>query len=292
MRKLIVGGSVALLLFACSENNRQPSGSGFVEGLRVMVSAETVGRLMETYLDEGNDIAEGDTIALIDTVDTMLKLTQARAAQNAIAAKVRVSELAIEQASINYDLADKEFQRVSQLLGSGTANQQQFDLAKHSLEQARLGRQQAIAAHTANLAELESAKATVNLLAEQLSNCFPISPLTGTVVKKFIEPGELIAPGKPLVELARLDTVWVKIYLPPHDLTRISLGQKALVDPEDGKTSPLEGIVIWISDQAEFTPKNVQSKQARADLVFAVKIKIPNNERKLKIGMPVSVKIL
>jgi HlyD family secretion protein len=111
------------------------------------------------------------------------------------------------------------------------------------------------------------------------------------VINKFVEVGELIGVGKPLVKIAKLDTVWVKVYLPPSDLTRISLGGHALVDPEDGRNKPLEGKVSWISDQAEFTPKNVQTKEARADLVYAVKITIPNPGKVLKIGMPVSVKI-
>jgi HlyD family secretion protein len=119
----------------------------------------------------------------------------------------------------------------------------------------------------------------------------PISPLAGTIVDKFVEAGELITTGKQLIKVARLDTVWVKIYLPPSDLTRIKLGGTAKVDTEDGQTAVINGTVSWISDAAEFTPKNVQTKESRADLVYAVKVSIPNSEMRLKIGMPVAVEI-
>jgi HlyD family secretion protein len=109
------------------------------------------------------------------------------------------------------------------------------------------------------------------------------------VVTRYVESGELVAIGKPLVKVARLDTVWVKVYLPPSDLTRIKLGGRAEIDPEDGRSRPLAGSISWISSEAEFTPKNVQTKEARADLVYAVKITIPNPDQTLKIGMPVLV---
>jgi len=288
----LAGCAAAMLLFACSNNHAGPSGSGLVEGTQLVLSAEAAGRLMALYAGEGSLVNEGDTIAMIDTVDAALRLKQAAAAKSAAEAKLRMAELAVEQAVIAFDLATKELRRINQLMISGNANQQQLDMAEHAFEQARIARDQARASLAVSKAELESATAAENLLIRQFDNCFPVAPVAGMVAEKYIEPGELISHGKPLVELIRLDTVWVKIYLNSADIAKLRLGQKALVDPEDGSTLPLEGVITWISDQSEFTPKNVQTKEARADLVFAVKATVANIEGKLKIGMPVSVRIL
>ena len=140
-------------------------------------------------------------------------------------------------------------------------------------------------------AELTRIRAEIALLEKQLNDCYPIAPVSGTVIDKFIDVGELIGIGRELITIARLDSVWVKIYLPPADLAEIKLGDRVEIDPEDGRDQNLNGIIRWISSEAEFTPKNVQTKEARADLVYAVKIDIANKAQRLKIGMPVSVTI-
>jgi len=268
-----------------------PGGSGFIEATEIVVSSEIAGQLKSIRFDEGDLITKGDTIGGIDTVTTMLRLRQTEAIKRAAETKVRISSLNIEQASYNLDLAKKEYDRVAALIKSGSINQQQFDQIETAYNQTLLSKKQADAARQAALAELAKVESEIALLRRQLSDCFPKSPESGVVTSKFVRAGEWIGMGKPLVKIAELDTVWVKVYLPPEDLTRISLGGHARIDPEDGRTQALDGTVSWISDEAEFTPKNVQSKEARADLVYAVKITIPNPEKLLKIGMPVSVTI-
>jgi HlyD family secretion protein len=281
----------ALFIASCGGNNRSPGGSGFIEATEIVVSSEAMGQIISLEVGEGDLIVIGDTIAEIDTVTVMLRLAQAESRMRVSEATVKTSSLSIEQASYNLDLATKEYDRVAALLNSGSIDQQHFDKVETAYHQAVLSKKQADAAYQAALADLARAKSDVELLKKQVSDCFPRSPASGVVTAKFVEAGELIGIGKPLVKIAKLDTVWVKVYLPPSDLTRIKLGASALVDPEDESTKPLEGKVSWISDEAEFTPKNVQTKEARADLVYAVKIIVPNPEKVLKIGMPVSVKI-
>jgi HlyD family secretion protein len=282
---------VVLLIMSCGKQNQPPGGSGLIEATEIVVSSEASGQLKSLRFDEGDSIKIGDTIAEIDTVTTKLRLHQAEASKQMAETKVRVSSINIEQTSYNLDLAKKEYDRVAALLESGSVNQQQYDIKETAYHQAVLSKKQADATNASALAELAKAESEMALLQKQLNDCFPKSPESGVVTNKFVEVGELIGGGKPLVKIAKLDTVWVKVYLPPSDLTRISLGGHALVDPEDGRNQPLVGKVSWISDQAEFTPKNVQTKEARADLVYAVKITIPNPGKILKIGMPVSVKI-
>ena len=288
---LMLLAPLIVLAVSCSKKEVAPGGSGLIETTEVIVSAEAAGRIERLYCDEGDHVAIADTIALIDTTTTALRLQQSVAARQAAETRRRSSEIQVEKAGLDYDLAKKEFDRIGSLITGGSANQQQYDRVENGYSQARLAKKTAEAVLQAALADLERTDADIALLKKQLSDCHPVSPAVGTVVTKYVESGELVAIGKPLVKVARLDTVWVKVYLPPSDLTRIKLGDRADVDPEDGRSQPLAGSISWISSDAEFTPKNVQTKEARADLLYAVKIMVANPNQTLKIGMPVLVTI-
>lgn len=293
MRKslLLLFIPAALLLQSCGNDNNEPAGSGLIEATQSVISSEVAGKIERLYCSEGDHLNFGDTIAVIDTTTIVLQLHQAEAGLDAAQTQKQLAQIDIQRATDALSLAQKEFDRVDKLLKSGSANQQQYDVAENQLSQAKLAKRKASAALAAAEADIERLQAQVALLNQQLDDCTPTAPVSGVVVDKYVEVGELVAPGRPLVEIARLDTVWVKIYLPPQILTKIKLGDAAAVDPEDGRAEPLVGHVSWIADEAEFTPKNVQTKEARADLVYAVKVEISNQEQVLKIGMPVAVKI-
>jgi HlyD family secretion protein len=281
---------IAFMSFlSCGGNGKLPQGSGLIEATEVTISSQAAGELTALFRDEGANVAAGDTLAQIDTIATMIRLRQAQALYDAAQARLENAAINISVTGNNLDLANKEFERVATLLRSGSANQQQYDQTLTAFDQAKLANQQAEVTQKAARADLDNAQSQIELLQKQVHDCFPVSPVSGTVVERFIDTGELVSAGKSLLRIAKLDTVWVKIYLPPNDLTRISLGSHASVDPEDGRATALDGTISWISPEAEFTPKNVQTKEARAGLLYAVKILIPNPEQTLKIGMPVSV---
>ena len=283
---LILG---SLLVVSCADKNGPPRGSGLVEASEVTFSVETGGQLMALFRDEGAPVSSGDTLAMIDTTTVMLRLRQARAAAEMSLTQVEMATIGVRQAESNLEQANIEFERAATLIRSGSANQQQYDRAKTTFDQAKLAREQAEASRRAAEAQLTNTRAQVDLLRDQADDHFPISPTNGVVIERFAEPGELLTPGKPLVRIARLDTVRGKIYLPPSDLTKVVLGSHATVDPEAENVVPLDGVISWISQEAEFTPKNVQTREARAGLLYAVKVTIPNTNQVLKIGMPVSV---
>jgi HlyD family secretion protein len=283
--------AVILLLAACGNKRNIPEGSGLIETTEVTFSPQSSGQLMTLHFDEGQNVRPGDTLAVIDTATVMLKLRQAKAAGDAAVSRLSLSGISIRQTTNSLDLAKKEFNRVEQLIKSGSANQQQYDQAQNTYRQAQLAKEQSETAQRSAQSDLDNANAQIALLEKQVSDCFPLSPVGGTIVDKYFEVGELVAAGRPLVKISRLDTVWVKIYLPPADLTRIKLGQHASIDPEDGHSKALDGIITWISSEAEFTPKNVQTKEARAGLLYAVKATIANPNQTLKIGMPVMVTV-
>jgi HlyD family secretion protein len=294
MRRLTVGSVFAMLplvLASCGDNDGTPSGSGFVEATEVVVSSEVAGTLEDLYFDEGDEIRAGDTIGLIDTTKLSLKLAQAKARLGAAVTGEETTRLQIEQADLDSALAHTDYMRMKRLIDKGSINRQQYDQAETRYLQMRLARKAAAAALDRAAAERRMAQTEIALLEDQLADCRPVSPISGSVVTTYAERGELLGIGKPLIKVAELDPVTVKIYLPPGSLTRIKLGARAEVDPEDGETQPLAGEVTWISPEAEFTPKNVQTKEARADLVYAVRVTVPNPDQALKIGMPVLVTI-
>ena len=295
MKRLLM--ALVLIVFgiglgSCGNDDAVPAGSGFIEATEIVVSSEVTGKLAHLYFDEGDMIGRGDTIALIDTTTLSLRLAQARARLAAALTQEASARLQVSTADLDSSLARTEYVRMKGLIGKGAVNRQQYDLAENRYHQARLARKLAAASLDAAGADRAGAGAEIALLEKQLADCRPVSPIAGTVVTTYIEPGELASTGKPLIKVANLDPVTVKIYLPPDFLTNIKIGAPAKVDTEDGRTEPIAGRVTWISPEAEFTPKNIQSKEARADLVYAVRITIPNPQGILKIGMPVMVTIL
>lgn len=290
----VLAAAAALVLAgvaSCSDREGAPAGSGFIEAVEITVSSEIAGQARSVRLDEGSRVAAGDTIAEIDTVSTALRLQQALSGKDAAEKRVRIASINVEQATYNRDLARKEYDRAKALIASGSTNQQQFDQSETAYKQAVLAEKQAAASVESARADLVRAESDVRLINKQMEYCFPRAPMSGVVTTRLIRAGEWVGVGKPIVKIASLDTVWVKIYVPAGDLTRIRMGGQAAVDPEDGRGRTLDGTVTWISSEAEFTPKNVQSKEARADLVYAVKVTIANPDGALKIGMPVAVKM-
>ena len=282
---------MAAVIASCSKTDGGPAGSGLIEATEAIISAEASGRLEVRYFDEGDEISKGDIIVLIDSSKTALKLNEARASYRAMQSQRENALIRIEQIILDDSLAQKEFQRISRLMASGSANQQQYDRAENAAQNSRLARQAAAVALRTTDAELARIEASIDLLKQQIADCTPTAPVSGTVVTTYVEEGELVAPGKALIKIAQLDTMTVKIYLPPGDLSGVSLGEGAEIDPEIEGQGAFPGIVTWISPEAEFTPKNVQTRQARADLVYAVKIRVPNPDQIFKIGMPVYVRI-
>jgi HlyD family secretion protein len=282
---------LTLALVSCGNDGGVPGGSGFVEATEVTISTEITGRLERLYVTEGDKVAAGAPLALIDTTTYALRLAEVLAQEHAGETNEAVARLQVKKAELDSSLAEREYARLSRLVDKGSANRQQYDQAETRYRQAGLAAGMARSASKAAAADLARIRANVDIITKQLADCIPTAPLDGTVVTTYADRGELAVAGKALLRIAGLDTVWVKVYLPPGDLARLKLRDEALVDPEDGRSEPIKGWVSWISPEAEFTPKNVQTKEARADLVYAVKVTIPNPEEDLKIGMPVMVRI-
>jgi HlyD family secretion protein len=277
-----------IVLAGCNGNGKQAGGSGFIEATDVIVSAETGGRITARNFDDGTVIELGDTLAIIDPSRLELDLASANAARESSVANLQAARLAVTRAKETEAYATSERARVERLVKAGSATQRQLDQLEHERAQAVIARQSAEANVAVIEAQIAKQDADIDRLKRTLQDCHPISPASGVVTEKYVELGELVSPGKALVKISRLDTVTVKVYLPSGEFAGIKVGDRAKISTESGETS-YDGDVIWTSQEAEFTPKNVQTEKSRANLVFAVKVRIANNDGKLKSGMPVFV---
>ena len=280
----------AILLSGCGTEEEVVGGSGLIEATDVIVSAETAGRIETLLFDEGTELQVGDTLVHIDTTRLALELVSAEAGRNVADAKLVTAKLNLQKAQEAEQYARSELDRVTRLLKTKTASQQQYDKLAHTHKETLIARDAAKAAIATIKAEIAKINADMNRIKRQLEDCYPTAPISGRVTEKYVETGELLAPGRPIAKIAKLDTVEVKVYLPAGDFAGVKTGDNAKVDTESGGEI-YSGTVVWTSDEAEFTPKNVQTKKSRADLVYAVKVQIPNTDGKLKIGMPVFVTI-
>ncbi|MBU0984874.1 MAG: HlyD family efflux transporter periplasmic adaptor subunit [candidate division Zixibacteria bacterium] len=285
---LIIVVLAALVFTGCSGDNGAAGGSGLIEATDVLISAETSGRVLNRFVSEGDMVQPGDTLAVIDPSRLELELAAALAGRSVAEANLATARVRVEQARSARDFTVTELTRVERLLRSGTATRQLYDRAEQENSQARIALRAAEAGVRTGEAELMRIAADIARLERQLQDCFPVCPVAGIVIESFVEPGELITAGKPLAHIAGLDTVWVKVYLPSGSFASVTTGTSATVSTESGGQE-YAGTVTWTSTEAEFTPKNVQTEQARADLVYAVKVTIPNRDGRLKIGMPVFV---
>ncbi|MFZ5980517.1 MAG: HlyD family secretion protein [Candidatus Zixiibacteriota bacterium] len=283
--------AILSLNIGCADKTKTVGGSGLIETTETVISAETSGRVISLNFSEGDRTVPGDTLAIIDPSRLELELASSFAARKVSESNLVTARLQVIDVRRARDYASSERDRLQKLLSSGTTTQQNFDKIDFEYDQAELAYKTAEANVATLEAELERIDAGINRLNRQLEDCYPAADLNGVITEKYVEIGELLTPGKAIAKIARLDTVWVKVYLAAGDFARVKIGDKATIDTESGERQ-YEGHISWTSDEAEFTPKNVQTEESRANLVYAVKITIPNTDGRLKVGMPVYVTLV
>jgi HlyD family secretion protein len=281
---------VIVVVGSCNNNNDIVGGSGLIEATDVIVSSESAGRVTALNFIEGSDVVEGDTLLEIDASRLELELASANAGKQVAEAHLKTARVEVEKAYKTEQYAKSELDRVSKLVATNTATQKDLDQLEYQHSLSVIGLNASQAAISTIEAELKKIDADIARLKRQLLDCHPLSPISGTVIDKYVDKGELLAPGRPICKIADLDTVTVKVYLPANDFAGVKVGDSAHVDTESGETS-YSGKIVWTSDEAEFTPKNVQTAKSRANLVYAVKVEIANSDDALKVGMPVFVTI-
>jgi len=303
---------VAATGLACSSRPERAviTASGTIEAVEVNVASKVAGQLLTLAVDEGARVKPGDVLATVDHATADIQLRQAEAgvrlaeAQLALLVKgarsedIRQAEAALKQADSAFKIAADDARRMRELFATGSVTSKQRDDAEARLTVAsaqqsaaaealgkvrRLARPEEIQAAEARLAQ---ARAGADLLAKTIADSTVTAPAGGIVTHKAFEAGELVTPGSTILTLADLDSVYVMIYVTGKELGRVRLGDTAEIRIDAFPDRPFEGQITYISPEAEFTPKNVQTKEDRVKLVFGVKVEIGNRDGLLKPGLP------
>jgi HlyD family secretion protein len=290
----------ALLILGCANDDRTTlKESGTLEAVEVTVSTP-VGGLVETVLvEEGAAVHAGDTLVILDSTDWVLQLKQAEAGLVMAEAQFKLAREGMRredilQAEANYRNAEADLRRMEELFASNSVSQKQLDdartrftIAQQTYEKAKKGsRDEEIALAKARR---DQAAAQVSLLKKKVNDCIVTAPIPGTVTKRFVERGELVGMGMALLTIANVHDMRVTVYLPETDIPKIPLGSRATVQIDAFPDRSYEGEVIYISPTAEFTPKNIQTRDERTKLVFGVKLRVRNPDGTLKAGIPADV---
>lgn len=283
---LFVTASVAAV--AGCHRGGKPDAYGNFEATEVVVSAQTSGQLQRFTPVEGARIERGAVVAMIDTTQLALQRTQS-VAQRA-AATSRGTEVAAQLRALEAqrEVAQRTFERTQRLFAEQAATSQQLDQAERDYRTLVAQVSAARAQRESASMEAASSSARVEQLRDQLAKSAVTNPQAGTVLTTYARAGEIVQPGQPLYKIADLDTLVLRAYLSGSQLSAVKVGQQVQVhvDRGNGKLSSMTGTVMWVSPTAEFTPTPVQTRDERADLVYAVKISVPNADGTLKIGMP------
>lgn len=295
MKKELISLFVMLLLFAACKEEKKYDATGTFEATEVLVSSEANGKLMTLNVEEGDVLERGVEVGVIDTVQLYLKKLQLRANRKAVDTQRPDIRLQIAAVREQIATAQRERQRVLHLLKDNAANRKQLDDwdAQIAVLKRQLAAQESTLRNsTASLNEQSSSVAIqVAQLDDQLKKCHLITPISGTVLAKYTEAGEVITAGKPLFKIADLEHTFLRAYITSEQLANVKLGTKVQVFADFGKglVRKYDGIVTWISSQAEFTPKTILTDDERANQVYAVKIAV-KNDGTIKLGMYGEVK--
>jgi Multidrug resistance efflux pump len=290
MKKIAFAITTALFLMSCGQKEQVYDASGTFEAVETIVSAEATGTIKTLNLAEGQVLKAGETIGYIDTIQLYLKKKQLRAQINVVLGKKPDVPAQIAAYQEQLKQANRERQRITNLLKADAATPKQLDDANAQI--AIIKKQIAAQRSSLNITSTSLNQETLPLnvqidqLNDQLLKSKIINETAGTVLVKYVEVNEMASIGKPLYKISDLSSIILRAYITGNQLPAIKLGQKVevLVDSADGKYKTYEGIIEWISDKAEFTPKTIQTKDERANLVYAIKVKL-KNDGYLKIGM-------
>ena len=281
---------------SCNNDKNNFDASGTFETEETIISSEVAGTIMQFNVTEGQVLQAGQLIGYIDSVQLYLKKKQVEEQIKAVLSSQ--PNISAQLAALQEQLktAEHEQQRYSNLRKQGAGTQKQMDDINSQVEvlKKQIAAQQStlgIASRSISV-QTEPLKVQMEQLNDQLAKCRIVNPVNGTVLTKYAEEKEVTAPGKPLYKIGDLSFLFLRAYVTGSQLSQIKLGQKVNVLTDDGadKYKEHEGTISWISDKAEFTPKTIQTKEERANLVYAVKIKVPNDSGVLKIGMYGEVK--
>jgi len=276
-----------IVISSCTGQNEKSDAYGNFEAREIIVSAQSQGELLQLDLQEGETLTPGKTVGWIDTSTLAVRREQLKAKQNSLKAKLSNIEAQadIQQAQINTLLTEKS--RIERLLKEDAATERQWDNITGQLNVARMKLKSIRTQKQSVYSERQVLEKQLQEVETQINHCRIVNPIRGTVLEKYLEPFEIAAPGKAIYKIADVSEMTLRVYVSGAQLPDVKIGQQVevLVDKNQIENQHFSGTVTWISPEAEFTPKIIQTKEERVDLVYAVKVRV-NNDGTIKIGMP------
>jgi HlyD family secretion protein len=281
---------LAILIVSCGNDEILPDGYGNFEATEILISAEGTGKIINFEAEEGDKIAKNQILGYIDTVQLQLQKEQIEASIFAVTSKVRDVQVEVNVLTERKNAILKDKARLQRLYADSAATLKQMDDINSQLDildkQIDATRKGLTTTNSGILAEIKPLQIRLKQIEDQLEKCKIKSPITGTILSKFAEEGEFTIIGKPLFKVAELDNLIMKAYISETQLSQVKIGKDITVKIDSKSSSKsFSGRIMSIAEQAEFTPKIVQTKEERVNLVYAIKIKVPN-DGSIKIGMP------
>ncbi len=275
-----------IILSSCNSNSELADGYGNFEAVETTISAESNGKLLKFDIEEGQILKKNTIIGYIDTIQLALKKEQLIASKNVISSKSKgvLSQIKVLKSQLKTAQISKK--RTENLIAANAGTQKQLDDINGKID---VIINQIISVETQNapiVNELKSIDVQVKQIEDQIQKSIITNPVNGTVLVKYAEPNEITSFGRPLYKIADLSTMQLRVYVSEAQLASIKIGQEVTIkidENEDMKN--YDGIITWVAAEAEFTPKIIQTKEERVNLVYAIKIDV-KNDGSLKIGMP------
>lgn len=283
-------GTLALL--AACRTTDVPDAYGNFEATEVVVAAQMTGPVTRFAVSEGNTIDRGAIAAVIDTTAFVLERQQLAAQRSAVLARRAEFAEQLRVLDVQREIAERVWQRTQRLHAQQAATAQQLDQAERD-HRTLLAQIEAVRASQRSVGmESEAVEARVTQARDRVSRATVINPLTGTVLATYTREGEVVGAGQPLYKVASLDTLDLRAWISGAQLASVKLGQvvEVYVDQGTDSLTSLRGTIQWIASRGEFTPTPVQTRDERTDLVYAIKVRVPNPQGALKIGMPADLR--
>lgn len=292
MKQYLFHTLAATILFcsSCSNNDIKYDASGVFEATEVIVSAKGTGELISFNAEEGQEVNTNFELGVIDTIQLHLKKQQLLSSISATESKMLNENRQVASIKQQINNLKKERNRFSDLVKQNAANQKQLDDIDYQimvLERQLSATSEQIGSNNNSLSgQKGSIIAQISQIEDQINNSIITTPIQGTILTKYAEQGEFVSPGKPLFKVADIQAMKLRAYVTADQLTNIKTGQQVKVYADQGKADRVEytGKITWISDKVEFTPKTIQTRDERANLVYAVKISV-RNDGMIKQGM-------
>lgn len=281
---------LASFLPGCANDESETDASGVFESTEIIVSSEAIGKILSLDVNEGDKVFKDQIVGLIDSTQLHFTRLQLEASKVTVASGKPDVQAQIEATEREIEKQEREKERIQRLLEGDVATQKQLDDIESAILvlKARLRSQKSSLSNSANSVDAQGRALDVKIaqVEDQIEKCKVKAPIDGTVLVKYAEPGEVTAMGKALFKIADMERMNLKAYVTADQLSQLKVGQEVEVLAEFGESElrPYEGVIAWISSKSEFTPKTIQTQDERANLVYAVKIAVPNDGY-LKIGM-------